>query len=170
MLGALLGAVIAVAFLAFANPQPQATSPVAPGGGNVAVTVDDAFLTTALRVAFQQTRLPVQVRDASAHCVPGDRILVSGAADLPLLGVSAPVSMTLQPVVGHGHLTMRILSAHIGGLTLPATADAALERAVDAQLSGLGGAALGGAPGAPTYALTGVTTADGQLTLTLGTA
>ena len=137
---------------------------MASGAGTVTLTVDDAFIATALRQALGNTVPGYSLANVRAHCVPGNRIQVAADATGPF-GISVPAFMNLQPVASQGHLTIHVLEARIGGLTLPAAVDAQIEQAANSQLRSLGSASLSGPP---QYVVTGVTTTTGHATVTLG--
>jgi hypothetical protein len=127
------------------------------------VTVDDAYLTAAMRQAAGGMPVVGGVTALTAHALPGDRIVLSGVSGA--LGASTPVSMTLQPFVRSGALAVRVLDARVGGLSLPAFLDAQIEAAINAQIATLGQSALSGSPH---YVVTSVATTLGHITLTLG--
>jgi hypothetical protein len=161
--GALLSAAVTIGMLVFAGPRPSPL-PVASGSGSVTLTVDDAFIATALRQALANGLPGYSIANVRAHCVPGDRILLGADAAGPF-AISAPVYMNLQPVASQGYFTVHVLDARVGGLTLPAAADAQIEQAANNQLRSLGSAALAGPS---QYVVTGVTTTTGHATVTLG--
>lgn len=166
LIGVLVGAAAAIAILAFAGPQP-APLPPTQGSGSVAVTVDDAFLTASLDNALHQVPLGTSIRGVTAHCVPGDRILLSADTQLGPFNQPGTFSMTLQPGASQGHFVVHVLSASIGGLTLPAAVDAQMEAAADAQLRSLGDTALAGST---QYVVRGAQTTYDHLTVMLGPA
>jgi hypothetical protein len=161
VLGAVLGIVVALGWMAFAAPRaaPMAVGS-APGGATI--TVDDAFLSAAMRTALAGAQLPIAVSDARAHCLAGDRILVSGSAGVGPL--TSSLTMTVQPVAVDGRLAMHVLSASVGSVPLPTGADAALEDAIDAQLV----ATIGRVLPDTGYVVHAARTAPGQLILVLG--
>lgn len=160
-LGVVLGILVALGWMAFAAPR---VAPVAVGSasGGASVTVDDAFLSAAMRTGLSGAQLPVAVSDTRAHCLAGDRITVASTAGVGPL--AAPLTITVQPVAQRGQLAMHVLSASVGSVPLPTDADAALEGAINAQLAATIGRILPGTD----YVVRGVRTAPGQLILVLG--
>lgn len=166
--GIVVGVGVAVGILLFAGAQPTALPP-ATGAGSISVTVDDAFLTAAMGDALHQVALGVNVHDVAAHCVPGDQIQLRGVADAQLgpFTQPMPLAISLQPAASQGHLTVHVLSARIGGLTLPGAVDAQIEAAANSQLGSVGHVAVAGAP---PYEVRAIQTTYQHLTILLGPA
>lgn len=162
--GGIIGAFITIALLVFAGPRP---APIPPhsGVGDVQITVDDAYLTAAVRQAASGVPVVGGISKLTVHAVPGDRLLLAGTSNE--FGVSTPVSMVLQPLARHGDFTVHVLESRIGGMPLPGFLDAQVENAINQQVANLGQSALSGSP---PYVVTGVTTTYGHITLTLGPA
>jgi hypothetical protein len=163
VVGALLGAAVTVGALVYAGPQPTPL-PVSTHAGTVTLTVDDTFLTAAMREGLNQSPLGASIHGVTAHCVPGGRILVAGESSLDPLNIHAPLTMTLEPTISQGRLSVHVLTATIGGLVLPGTLDAQIESALNDQMRSLGAFTL---TGSLRYVVSSVTTTDGQMTLTL---
>jgi hypothetical protein len=157
--GALIGALLTIGVLFFAGPRP-ASVPAPTGVGHVTVTVDDAYLTTAVRQAVGSVPVVNGVSDLAAHAEPGDKMLLSGTSN------GAPVSVTLQPQLSNGALSVHVASSRIGGLPLPGFVDGQAESAINSQLATLSQSALSGTH----YVVTSVSTTSGHIVLTLGPA
>jgi hypothetical protein len=160
--GAIIGCVLTLALLLFAGPRP-APLPVQSRVGHVTVTVDDAFLTAAIRTGSSSVASSYGISDLTAQSVPGDRVIVSGSSTGLLVAV--PVTMTLQPLASNGVLSMHVIQATYGGVPLPGFFDAQIENAINSQIANLGKSPLSGT----NYVVTNVTTSYGHITLTFGT-
>jgi hypothetical protein len=161
VIGALLGCILTIVLLVFAGPRPAA-APTQTTQGHLTVSVDDAYLTAAVRQAAANVPAASNVSSLTAHVQSGDHIVVSG--DASVFSVPVPLSMTLQPVVNQGALTVQVVDAYVGGFPMPGLLDTQLEGAINAQLGPLGQSTLAGGPH---YVVTSVATAPGLLTLTL---
>lgn len=138
-LGIVAGIVVALVWMAFASPR-VAPVPIGAAPGGATVTVDDAFLSAAIRTALAGAQLPITITNARAQCLAGDRINITGTAGIGPL--AAPLTITAQPVAVDGRLAMRVLSASVGAAPLPTDADAAIESAIDTQIAATVGRVL----------------------------
>ena len=157
--GVIIGATLTMGLLFLAGPRP-APAPVQSGVGRVTVTVDDAYLTTAVGQAMASVPVVGGATNLAAHAEPGDQILLSGTSG------GAPVSMTLQPLASQGVLSVHVLDAHIGGMPLPGFVDGQAESAINSQINSLSQSTLAGTH----YTVTSVSTTSGHIILTLGPA
>jgi hypothetical protein len=157
--GALIGAILTIGLLFLAGPRPVSV-PAPTGVGHVTVTMDDAYLTSAVRQAVGSVPVIGSVTNLTAHAEPGDQMLLSGTSN------GAPLSITLQPLLSNGVVSVHVADAHIGGLPLPSFIDGQAESAINSQLATLSQSALSGTH----YVVTSVTTTSGHIVLTLGSA
>jgi len=162
--GFVLGALAVIIALMALPPRQTATVPAAAAEpGHITVTLDDATLTQLVAAGVQNAHLPVPVSNVHAHIQDGDALAIAGDAALPLVG-TRPFAAAAQLSVADGRLAVHLTRGAIGDLSLPAPALAALESALNDRLAAHDLAIF---PGGPRYAITGLTTSDGRLTLIL---
>ncbi len=164
--GLLLGIVLTLAGLVLFAPQPSTTPPAtATEPYDAAITVGDTFLTSALSDGIAQAQLPVTLTNVHAHVETGNQLQVSGdMSGLPIFFGAGPRRLTAELTlsVDSGQLQAHINRASIGGLDLPRPITAALESAINQKLSATAESLAGGNA---SYAVVGVTSTTGRLTL-----
>lgn len=165
LIGGVLGALLTVTWLVWLAPAPQTPLPTPTGHGDVSLTIDDAFLTNVAQSAANNAGLPVPITNVHAHIQPNDTIAITGDTGGFLFFGPIPFSALAQPQVVNGHLTIHLLSGNIGGATAPASTLKALETSINQQLSG---SAFAPTFNGVQYVVTGVTTANGLMTVKLG--
>lgn len=166
VVGLLAGALVTLLLLAILAQQPDAATAGGAGAtsGNITVQVDDGYLTDALGDAVKQAPLPGTVSNIRVHADTGDVVRIS--ADLVSLPLAPARRMTatVHLSVREGALHAHVQSLTVGGLALPGFVTGAVETAINQQLAGLS------APmeaGGHQYAVAGVQTAPGTLTIVL---
>lgn len=133
--GLVIGALLTILGLIALAPQPQPATPnPARTAGNLTITMDDVYLTQVVGSAVSQASLPISLSDVQVEILPDDRVKISGNARTLIPGTNQMVA-TAQIETRSGTLALHILSAKIGGLTLPAAITSALERAINAKLA-----------------------------------
>ena len=167
LLGIVLGIVLTLAALVALAPQ-RSGAPVAQTAQpyDVAVTVGDTYLTSALSDAVTHGSLPVAISNIRAHADSGNTVQVSGdVSNVPTFAGNGQRSLTASLMLSatSGQLHAQVEQASIGGLNLPTPATSALERAIDQQLASTTRSLAGG----DNYALVGVNSSPGHLTLLL---
>lgn len=163
--GVVVGILLALIALAVLGPQPRAaTSPPATSSApaHATLTLDDAFLTQISADALHQARLPFTIANTRVAIHPDDQIAISADATIGPLTRQLAVTGTLAAV--DGRVQVHVTQAEVGGLGLPAALDAALESALNAKLATLNDLFQFGGT---SYAITSLTTQEGQLTLGL---
>lgn len=165
LIGGVLGALLTVTWLVWLAPAPQAPLPTPAGHGDVSLTIDDAFLTNVAQNAANNAGLPVPITNVHAHIQPNDTIALTGDAGGILFFGATHFSALAQPRIVNGHLMIHLLSGNIGGATAPAGTLSALESSINQQLSG---SAFSPTFNGVQYVVTGVTTANGSMTVKLG--
>ena len=160
----LAGILLAFTALVILGPQPPAPSPSTPGvvPAHAAITVDDAFLSQLGAEALNGAALPFAISNVRVAIHPANQIAIYADATAGLLTRQLTVTGTLAAV--NGRLRLSVTRASIGGLALPAALDAVLESALNARLATLNDLFQFGGT---SYAITSVTTQEGQLTLGL---
>jgi len=165
LIGVVLGALLAVAWLVWLAPAPQTPLPTPVGHGSVSLTVDDAFLTNVAQNAANNAGLPLPITNVHAHIQPNDTIAITGDVGGILFFGGTHFSAVAQPRVVNGRLTIHLLSGNIGGATAPSATLTALETSINQQLNG---SAFSPTFNGVQYVVTGVTTANGSMTVKLG--
>jgi hypothetical protein len=163
--GLALGVVFTLLALVVLTPQRDFAAPASTGGGDLTITMDDAYLTSAVRTSLSHAKLPVTVSHVRAHALAGNMVEIGG--DVTLLPGLPPRPMTARMalnVVDH-KVAVTMLSSTLGGLQMPSPVLDGMQKALNAQL-GASISQLGGSPAH--YRIDGVQTTDGSLTLQLG--
>lgn len=159
-----VGILLAFAALVVLAPQSPAPTPspavtsFAPA--HATITLDDAFLSQVGVDALSGAALPFVVSNVRVAMHPANQIAIVADATAGPLSRQLAVSGTLAAV--GGRLRLSVTRAAAGGLTLPAALDAALESDLNARLATLNDLFQFGRT---SYAITSVTTREGQLTL-----
>ncbi len=165
LIGGVLGAILATAWLVWLAPSPQAPLPNPPGHGDLSLTLDDAFLTNVAQSAANNAGLPVPITNVHAHIQSNDTIAITGDAGGILFFGATHFSAVAQPRVVNGHLTVHLLSGNVGGATAPGGMLSALESSINQQLSST---AFSPTFNGVQYVVTGVSTSNGLMTVKLG--
>lgn len=131
--------------------------------GNITITMDDALLTTGMRIALKRTltqmpALPFAVTNVIAKTHPGD--VVDLTADLGPINVLIALS---PQVTSTGKLDFQITHTDVGGLFSLDAFDSALEGALNDQFADVGS---GNLVKGLDYQLIAVNTTVGNLVLT----
>jgi hypothetical protein len=142
-LGILLGIIIipAIQFFVMRHTFAAATN-TSVNKGIVVIRIDDALLTTGMRMAVQreQSKLPVTLQNVTAVTHQGNQLDME--ADVPLpLGLTGNLTATFSPYINNGNLNFHV--TQIEGLTLPQPISSALESILNDQFSGIGSGAIG---------------------------
>lgn len=139
----------------------QAAKPAT--SGNITITMDDALLTTGMRLALKRAltqlpALPFAVTNVAAKTHSGDTVDLT--ADLG--PINALIAISPQ-VSADGKLDFQITHTDIGGLFSLDAFNSAFEAALNDQFSDVGS---GNLVKGLDYQLVGVTTTEGTLVLT----
>lgn len=160
--GLIIGIVVTVFGLVVFAPQPRAATPnPAATAGDLTITMDDVYLTQVVNSAVSQASLPISLNNIQVEIQPNNQVTMSGHARTFVPGGSQLVAIA-QIGAQSGAPTLHILSANIGGLTLPATVTRALELAINAQLSEQTQGLL-----PQGYVITGVSTTEHHLSIAI---
>lgn len=123
-----------------AAPRPAATP------GDLTMTMDDALLTTGMRLSLTnvQSQLPFTVSNVAATTKAGDDIELSADGPSLIPGVLGATHLLLEvaPQVHNGALQFHILSSQLGGLTLPDFLNSLIESSMDSQFAAFGHGAI----------------------------
>ncbi len=163
--GVVVGILLTLGALVVLAPQPHAPArPAASSAGpaHVTLTLDDAFLSQLSADGLRQAALPFTLSNVRVAIHPANQIAITADATAGLLTRRLAVAATLS--AEGGQLRLRVTQAAVGGLSLPAPLDAALETALNAKLASLNDLLQFGGT---SYAITSVTTQEGLLTLGL---
>lgn len=143
---------------------PGPTVPAASQtAGDATLTVDDAFLSQLASDALAQAQLPFDVSNVRVHVRAANVMTVTAATNAGGLLPARELNVTGQLAARGGRVSLHVTQATVGGLPLPPLVDAALEQALNARLADM--LQVGGTH----VAVTGVRTAEGQLTVMLTT-
>lgn len=162
--GLVVGVLLAFTALVILGPQPRAPTPATTSVAPVhaTITLDDAFLSQLGSDALHGAALPFTITNVRVAIHPANQFAVFADATAGPLTRQLTLTGTLAAV--DGRLRLRVTQAAVGGLALPAALDAALESALNARLATLNELFQFGGT---SYAITSVTTREGQLTLGL---
>jgi len=164
LVGCLVGIVGTVLALVLLAPAPAQTEPTPPVASGIVVSIDDATLAQVIADGLAQANTPFHTSNIQVSILLGNLVDISGDATYSIVPAQR-LSVTGQVSAQDGHLHMHLIRASIGGLNLPAPLVGVLEQSINNQLVRLGGMlVLGGTR----YVVTGVSTSDGILSLTLG--
>lgn len=159
----LVGILLVFTALVILAPQPRApASPPSVVPAHATLTLDDAFLSQLGAEALRGAALPFAISNVRVAIHPANQIAVFADATAGLFTRQLTVTGTLAAV--DGRLRLSVTQASVGGLALPAALDAVLESALNARLATLNDLFQFGGT---SYAITSVTTQEGQLTLGL---
>ena len=160
--GLILGALLMlVGLIAFA-PRPQAAAPgSADPNGDLTITMDDAYLTQVLGSAISQSSLPISLSNVQAEIQPNNLVKIS-ADTSGAFPVGVPLTALTELSVQSGHLAMRIVSAQVGGLPLPAGVVSALEQQFNSRLMQAGSVLL-----PSNYMVTAIHTTEHRLQMSI---
>ncbi|MFI5272115.1 MAG: LmeA family phospholipid-binding protein [Ktedonobacterales bacterium] len=162
--GVVAGIVLTVLALVLLAPGPY-VAPVAPppaGVPGATLTLDDAFLTRTVAAGLSTSQLPFTITHLRVHILPQAQITLAGDASFGPL--TRPLTATCALDLRDGNLHATVTQVTVGGLTLPAPLDTALEAALNSQLASVqDGLQTSGAR----VRIVQITTQPGQLTLRL---
>ena len=160
--GVLVGILLALVALVILAPQPRVARQPGAAPAHATLTLDDAFLSQLSGDALRGAALPFTLSNVRVAIHPDNQIaLVADAITGPL---NRQLAMTGTLVADSGQLHIHVTQASVGGLTLPAALDTVLGSALNARLATLNDQFQ---VGGTRYAITSVTTQEGQLTLGL---
>jgi len=163
--GLLLGILLSTLFLVVLAPRPSAValSPAPPA--DITLTVDDQYLTRLVVQGVEAASLPgFTISNVKAHVAANNVLAFSGdVATGP--GISL-ASLNAQGQLGAsgGILVVSNVYGVLGGLTLPAVVDSALELGINIAITNERQRLT---QGGITYYVEGVSTTNGRLTLAL---
>jgi hypothetical protein len=163
--GLLLGVLLTTLFLVLLAPHPSAVALAPAAPADITLTVDDQYLTRLVVQGIKAANLPAfTVTNVKAHIAAGNVLTFSGSAALGP-GISlANLNAQGQLGASGGLLVVSHLSGVLGGLTLPAVVDSALELGINIAITNERQRLT---QGGITYYVEGISTTDGRLTLTL---
>ena len=164
VLGLLVGIFATAIFLVAVAPEPLAIQIPPPAASDVSITMDDAALSNLTAAGVAQANLPITVTNIHDHILPNNVVQITG--DVPLLGgiVVRRLSATATLTAEQGHVALHVKDASVGDFGLPAVVVTAFEEAFDARSAQLARAL---SVGSTHYDVSGVSTSDGRLTLSL---
>jgi hypothetical protein len=132
--GLIIGALLMLLGLIAFAPRLQTAAPgSADPNGDLTITMDDAYLTQVLGSAISQSSLPISLSNVQAEIQPNNQVKIS-ADTSGAFPVGVQLTALTQLSVQSGHLAMRIASAQVGGLPLPAGVVSALEQQFNSRL------------------------------------
>lgn len=156
--GLLLGVLLTVFCLAAFGPHPGAAAPISNNpNGNVAISMDDIYLTSIVESSVGSASLPITLRNIQVEIQPDNQVTISAHVDSPLPGADQ-LAASGRLRVQSGLLAMRITDAQIGGLPMPGVVTSALEKAINEQLAQVTHTLV-----PPNFAITSVTTTEHHL-------
>lgn len=160
--GLVLGVLLILVGLVTLAPRPQQAAPTTTSESNgISVSIDDAYLTQMLSSEISNTALPIRLSNLQAEILPAGQVKLSGDAR-GLLPVDTHLAAITEIQVQSGQLRMHILSAQVGGLTLPTAITDALERTMNSKLAQATGRLM-----PPHFVATGVSTTRHHLLMTI---
>jgi len=125
---------VATTFATATSPAVIATATTRPTPAAFAMTVSDADLTQAAASGFPQTVSGVTVSDPVVSVQSASVRLVAKAA---LLFGTTQFVMNATPVVTDGHISVRVDTATLAGLSLPENTKASIANTVQTSISRL---------------------------------
>jgi hypothetical protein len=162
----LLGILLTTLFLVVLAPRPSAValSPAPPT--DITLTVDDQYLTRLVVQGVEAANLPggFTISNVKAHVAANNVLAFSGdvatGPGIPLASLNAQGQLGASG----GILIVSNVAGVLGGLTLPAVVDSALELGINIAITKERQRLT---QGGITYYVEGVSTTDGRLTLAL---
>lgn len=162
--GLIIGMVLTVIVLIGVTPEPPAVAKSPVSASDVAITIDDAALTDLITAGIAQAGLPFSVTNVQAHIQPNAVVQISG--DVSILGglEIRRLSATARLDIRSGHVVMHVSQAQVGSLGLPSILVAAIENSFDVKSAQLTNSLV---VDNSHYAVSGISSTNGQLTLRL---
>ena len=121
--GALLGALVTLAFQAAVQNRPDSSGGAVRGSpsatvqaSNLQITMRAELLAALIQDAAARSRIPLQLENVRVQ-TGSDQLTVTG--DVPVPGGSISGSAVFQPYVADGRLAMHVLRAQFGALPIP---------------------------------------------------
>lgn len=162
VVGGVIGVLVTLLTLVILAPHPQPAAPDTRGSsGDVGISIDDVYLTQVVADALSGATAPVRMSNVRAEILQNNQVKFSADSTSPF-----PANTQFYAIgqlrVQSGQIVMRFLNAQIGGLPLPVTLMAALERPVNERLAQISADLL-----PPGFAVTSLTTTDHHLLITI---
>lgn len=152
------GAIIsALVFSALFLPSPSPATSSNPGNGSLRVTITDAFLNEAL-----SSNAGGSLSHAQAHIQSNGEITISGELQSVILFSGQNAVIVLAPSVVQNKLTIKAVSASVGGVPLPALALTPITSSLNQQLAQASAPSLGGGQ---SLTVKSVTFTNGEMTI-----
>jgi hypothetical protein len=119
-LGVVLGIIATLVIQIFFINHPTSANNTPATGDLITISMNDALLTTGMRLAIQreQSKLPVQLNNINAVTHDGNQLDLNASAPT-IANINVSVSFTLSPSVNKGKLNFHVVDAQLGGLSLP---------------------------------------------------
>jgi type II secretory pathway component GspD/PulD (secretin) len=164
VVGLIFGVALTLFALIWLAPQAVPLNAPAANPADITISMNDANLAAVISDSLTQAGLPFAVSNVRAHIQPNDIVTITANADVPLLP-TRQLSATAHVTVINGNLSLHIEKGTIGGLALPSPLVGTLENALNQKFVTLGGLLI---LGHAKYDVSGVTTADNSLVLSVG--
>jgi hypothetical protein len=162
--GLIVGVALTLFILVWLAPQPTPVSSPPANSSDIRISMNDANLAAVVSDSLTQAHLPFAVSNVRAHIQADNIVAISANADVPLLPTRL-LSATAHVAVVDGNLSLHIDKGTIGGLNLPSPVVATIESALNQKFVTLGGLLV---LGHSRYDVSGVTTSDNSLVLSVG--
>lgn len=164
VVGVIFGIALTLLVLIWLAPQPAALKAPDANSSDITISLDDANLAAVVSDSLTQAKLPFSVSNVRAHILPNDIVTISANADVPILP-TRQLTATARVTVVNGNLSLKIEKGTIGGLDLPSPVVSTIENALNQKFVTLGGFLV---LGHTKYDVSGVTTAENSLVLSVG--
>lgn len=164
VVGIIFGIALTLLVLIWLAPQPAPLNAPRANSSDITISLNDANLAAVVSDSLTQANLPFSVSNVRAHILPNDIVRISANADVPLLP-TRDLSATARVTVINGNLSLKIEKGTIGGLDLPSPLVDTIENALNQKFVTLGGLLI---LGHTKYDVSGVTTAENSLVLSVG--
>lgn len=164
MVGAVFGVALILFTLIWLAPQPMSVKSPSARASDITISLNDSNLSGVVADSLTQAQLPFAVSNVRAHIMPNDIVTISANADVPLLP-TRQLTATARVAVINGSLNLHIEKGTIGGLNLPSPVVVTIENALNQKFVTLGGLLI---LGRTKYDISGVTTAENSLVLSVG--
>lgn len=163
--GIILGFVIAAIGLAVLGTHGALPKNISQAkSGNITISMDDALLTTGMRLALQrnQNQLPFTVSNVVAQTQTGDRVVLNVTTPGPV-GITVGLKFVLAPTIDStSHIDFKVVETDVGPLNISFAVNQMIEQSLNQQFANFGqGELVQGL----TYQLIGVSTTNTALVL-----
>jgi hypothetical protein len=115
---------------------------ISPSGVALKVTLTDALLTSQI-AASQRNASGIALANPRAHIQADGRLVISGTLQGMLVGSGSTATVVMQPYVQRHTLAISLVSAKVGGITVPPALLGSFRDQINSQLAKTGHLSLG---------------------------